>query len=83
MIRVLLVEDHTAFRQALAITLAQEQDIIVAGQAGTIADARRLLANIDVAVLDLDLPAGNGASLIHEMHAVSPHALALVLTASA
>jgi DNA-binding NarL/FixJ family response regulator len=84
-IRVLLVEDHSAFRQALALTLAFEPDIRVVGQARSMTEARCLIRSgtaIDVAVLDLDLPDGHGADLIHELHAVHPAAHALVLTAN-
>jgi RNA polymerase sigma factor (sigma-70 family) len=81
-IRVLLVDDHASFRQPLAFLLSREPDITVAGQAGTLAEARRLLRDIDVAVIDLALPDGDGVALIEELRAVNPRAAALVLTAS-
>ena len=81
--RVLLVEDHTAFRQALALTIASEPDIRVTAQAGTLVEARQHLADIDVGVFDIDLPDGNGIDLIRELHGVNPGAQVLVLTASA
>jgi DNA-binding NarL/FixJ family response regulator len=84
-IRVLLVEDHSAFRQALALTFTMESDIEVIGQARTIAEAHQVIQSdnpIDVAVLDLDLPDGHGADLIQVLHAVHPAAQALILTAS-
>ena len=80
--RVLLVEDHASFRQALALAFGLEPDLVVVGQAGTLAEARPQLKGIDVAVLDLDLPDGAGADLIRELHAVNPAALALIVTAS-
>lgn len=82
MIRVLLVEDHASFRQALAFMLERESDITVVGQAGSLAEARRLLAGVDVAVLDLELPDGSGIALIEELRAASPRGRALILTAS-
>lgn len=73
-IRVLLVEDHTSFRQALALMLGREPDLTIVGQAGTVAEARSLLTGVDMAVFDLDLPDGNGADLIRELHIASPRA---------
>ncbi len=84
-IRVLLVEDHSTFRQALALTFSLEPDIQVIGQARSIAEARPLIHAdhpIDVVVLDLDLPDGRGTDLIHELHATHPATQVLVLTAS-
>jgi len=36
----LLVEDHASFRQALAFMFEREQEFIVTGQAGSLAEAR-------------------------------------------
>ena len=84
MIRLLLVDDHAAFRQALAFMLERQPDFTVAGQAGTLAEARRLLAGteaVDTAVVDLHLPDGDGVDLVRDLRAVRPDAGALVLTA--
>ncbi len=85
-IRVLLVDDHSAFRQALGLMFSLEPDIEVVGQARTVADARTVIdavPGVDVAVLDLDLPDGFGLDLIHVLQAAHPAAQVLVLTASA
>jgi len=83
-IRVLLLEDHTTFRQALSLTLGREPGLQVVAQAGTLAEARQALGvPIDVAVTDLDLPDGDGADFIRDLRRVQPRAQALVLTASA
>jgi DNA-binding NarL/FixJ family response regulator len=81
-VRVLLVEDHAAVRQAIAAMFAREPDFAVVAQAATMAEARALLSDVDVAVVDLGLPDGYGADLIRELRAVNPSAQALVLTAS-
>ena len=83
MLRVLLVDDHLAFRQPLAFLLGREPDLAVVGQAGSLAEARPLLAAADVALVDLGLPDGDGAGLIRELRAANPRARAVVLTASA
>jgi DNA-binding NarL/FixJ family response regulator len=79
-IRVLLVDDHLAFRQPLAFMLMREPDISIIGQAGSVAEARPLLPEADIALIDLDLPDGEGIDLIEELRASNPRALALVLT---
>lgn len=85
MIGVLLVEDHVAFRQALALALNLEPDLRVVGEAGTVREARDCIrqAPIDVAVVDFELPDGDGAQVIADLQRTRPGADAMVLTASA
>jgi PAS domain S-box-containing protein len=80
--RILLVEDHAAVRQAIAGMFEQQADLDVVGQAGSLADAREMLQDVDVAVVDLGLPDGYGGDLISELRDVNPRAQALVLSAS-
>jgi PAS domain S-box-containing protein len=81
-VRVLLVDDHAAIREALALAFADDDGFVVAGQAGTLAEARTMLGGIDVAIIDLALPDGYGADLIAPLRAASPQAQALVLSAA-
>jgi DNA-binding NarL/FixJ family response regulator len=81
-IRLLLVDDHLAFRQPLAFMLGRESDISVIGQAGGLAEARRLLPEADIALIDLNLSDGDGVALIKELKVVNPGGRALVLTAT-
>ena len=80
--RVLLVDDHAAFREPLAFMFEREPSFEVAAEAGSLEEARRLLAGIDLAVIDLDLPDGDGTELVDELRAANPRAMVLVLTAS-
>jgi DNA-binding NarL/FixJ family response regulator len=82
--RLLLVEDHASFRQTLALVFDQEPDFEVVAQAGTVAEARRVMHNreADLAVVDLSLPDGEGVELIEELREANPLFAALVLTAS-
>jgi DNA-binding NarL/FixJ family response regulator len=83
MIRILLVEDHAAFREALTFLLGREPDLEVVTQAGTLAEAREKLdGHFDVAVVDLGLPDGDGRELIGELRRASPGTLVLVLSAT-
>jgi DNA-binding NarL/FixJ family response regulator len=79
--RVMLVEDHAAFRQSLALLLGREPDLEVVAQAGSLAQAREMLDTpLDVAVLDLALPDGDGRDLIGELRHSNAGISILVLT---
>ena len=82
--RILLVEDHTSFRQTLAYVFDHQTDFQVVAQAGTLAEARRAMegSRADLGVIDLSLPDGEGTDLIAELRDANPHFAALVLTAS-
>ena len=76
--RVLLVEGHALFRQALSLLLYRHPDMEVM-QAGTLAEARLLLGGVDVVALDNFLPDGAGTDLIGDVRANDPGASVLVL----
>jgi DNA-binding NarL/FixJ family response regulator len=82
--RLLLVEDHASFRQTLALMFDQEPDFEVVAQAGSLAEARRMMKGreADVGVIDLSLPDGEGVELIEELREANALFAALVLTAS-
>jgi DNA-binding NarL/FixJ family response regulator len=86
MIRLLLVDDHASFRELLALRLQVEADVAIVGEVGSLHAARELLHHIlhdiDIALVDLDLPDGTGTSLIHDLHQGNPKIQVIVLTAS-
>ena len=85
MIHVLLVDDHASFRQPLTFMMERGPDFEVVAQAGSLVEGRRVLKDakeVDIAVVDLHLPDGNGVDLIRDLHAANPHAKVLTLTAS-
>jgi DNA-binding NarL/FixJ family response regulator len=81
--KVILIDDHTAFRQPFALVLGQETDLEVVGQAGTFDEGLGLLdREANVVVVDLDLPGGSGHGLIRRWQAAHPDARIMVLTSS-
>jgi DNA-binding NarL/FixJ family response regulator len=64
-IRLGIVEDQPLFRSMLEFTLASVEGIKVVAAVGTVREAEQRLtpAAVDVALLDIDLPDGNGIAL--------------------
>ncbi len=86
--RIMLVDDHTAFRHPLAFMLEREPDLTVVAQAGSLAEAREVLREadedgpeVDVAIVDFELPDGFGTEFVAELLADNPNAQAMVLSA--
>ena len=78
------MEDHIAFRQALAFLLSHKPDLEVVAQAGSLAEAREALLeeHVDVAVVDLALHDGDGRELIGELRRTNPDIGVVVLSAT-
>ncbi len=81
--RVLLVDDHATFREPLSFMFDRESEFEVVEQAGSLEEARRKLEGIDLAVVDLNLPDGDGTELIGHFRAFNPRGMVMVLTATA
>jgi two-component system nitrate/nitrite response regulator NarL len=81
---LLLVEDHASFRQTLARVIDQEPEFEVVAQAGSLSEARRVMegSEVDLGIIDLSLPDGEGVELIEDLREANPLFAALVLTAS-
>jgi len=64
--RVLIVDDHPAVREALAMRIGRQCDLEVCGEAADMSEALRLVADTqpDVAVVDISLKTGCGIDLI-------------------
>lgn len=82
MIKVMLLDDHTVLRNALAFLLEREEDLTVAAGAASLAEARAVLAetSVDVIVVDLELPDGSGLEVVAELSKRRPGTAAIVLT---
>src|SRR3712207_8793840 len=82
--RFLLVEDHALFRESLALLLEWRMQV-ESVQAGSLAEGRRVLGAVkgtaDIAIIDLDLPDGDGCELIEQLHETKPGVPILAFTA--
>ena len=82
--RALLVEDHNLFREVLTVVLEEETDLKGTVQAGSLAEARQVLGNlsgeIDLVIIGLDLPDGDGISLIENIREAETSVPVLTLT---
>lgn len=78
--RVLIVDDHPAVREALALRISREPDLKVCGEAADMGDALRLIAEArpDVAVVDITLKTGSGIDLIKRIKDRNNHVRILV-----
>ena len=84
--RVLLVDDHAIFTQAMKLVIGKVEGMTVVGSAGSLAAGRKLLfaedtEGVDLVVMDLMLPDGNGAELISEIKSRRPDLPVVVLSA--
>jgi DNA-binding NarL/FixJ family response regulator len=69
--RVLIVDDHPAVREGLAVRIGSQPDMEVCGEAADLADALNLIktAHPDVAVIDIQLKSGDGLDLVKRIKA--------------
>ncbi len=79
-IRVVVVDDHPVVRDGTAALLAAQDGIEVAGTAGSIDEARQVLATVaaDVVLLDIRLGTESGLSLLTD---AGPRPAVVVVTA--
>ena len=72
--RVLVVDDHTVVRQALALMLSQESDIEVIGEAsnGKAAVEMARSLNPDIILMDVNMPMMNGIEATRAIHGELP-----------
>jgi len=81
-IRVLLVEDQTMMRDALASLLALEDDIEVVGAVGRGDDALEAAERLspDIALLDIELPGVDGLTVAEKLATMVPSCRVVIVT---
>jgi DNA-binding NarL/FixJ family response regulator len=80
--RVVLADDHPAFRSGLRFMLAQCADLEVVGEAASGEDVVRLARELDpdVVIMDVNMPGMNGIDATRAIVGESPQVGVLVLT---
>jgi two-component system, NarL family, response regulator DevR len=81
-IRVFLLDDHEVVRRGIGDLLEATGDFAVVGEAGTAEQAINRLhgLEVDVAVLDVRLPDGNGIEVCRDIRSQFPDIRCLMLT---
>ena len=81
-IRVLLVDDHAVFCDALSAILGLEADIQVVGRGGTVKEAVEAARRLepDVVLLDVHMPDGSGVDATAAIKKYRPQTQVVILT---
>src|SRR4051794_8183085 len=82
---VMLVDDHEVVRDGIRAMLSAEDDIVIAGEAGTVREAidEADRTRPDVVVMDVRLADGSGIEATREIRAKHPDTNVLMLTSFA
>ncbi|WFP48893.1 response regulator transcription factor [Methylomonas sp. EFPC3] len=83
--QILIVDDHTLFREALLHVLKQLDNNVLVHEAANTGEASNLLShrrNLDLVLLDIDLPGQDGLSALPGMREQAPTVPIVVLSGS-
>lgn len=81
-LRVMLVDDHEVVRRGISAVIAATPGLSIAGEASSVAEAKRRIPAVrpDVLVVDLQLPDGTGIDVMRAARETDPEQRMLVLT---
>ncbi len=81
-IRVAIVEDQSLFRELITSSIAKDDSLDVVVSAGTVREARSAIqpGSVDVALLDIELPDGNGLGLGLSLKRADPQLAVVTLS---
>lgn len=83
MIRLMIIDDHPMFRSGLKKMLHDEPDFSVVDEAGDWADGLARLrrhADLDIVLLDINLPARSGFDLLEAIQSEAPELKVIMLS---
>jgi DNA-binding NarL/FixJ family response regulator len=80
--KVLLVDDHTMFREGIKSLLSAKPDFDVVGEASTVGEAveKALQLTPDLILMDLNLPDGTGLDAVKAILSKQPEISVVILT---
>jgi two-component system, NarL family, response regulator DesR len=83
-VRVLVVDDHALFAEALMLTLGIDERISIVGAAGSGREAIELAEALDpdVVLMDVHMPSMDGIEATRRLRKVSPKSRVLIVTGS-
>jgi DNA-binding NarL/FixJ family response regulator len=81
-IKVLIVDDHSLFRDGLRAMIQASPEIMLIGEAGSGEEAIKLAIELqpDVILMDIQMPGINGIEATRQIVKMSPHIAILVVT---
>jgi DNA-binding NarL/FixJ family response regulator len=82
MIRILLADDQSLFREALRMLISSQPDLEVIGEAANGAEAVMLADSFrpNVVLMDLQMPVMNGVAATRQLHSTQPDCHVIALT---
>ncbi len=81
-IKILIADDHAIVREGLKQIVAEEKDMLVAGEAENTYELMKLLKNHswDIIVLDINMPGKNGLEALKDIKLFYPNLPVLILS---
>ncbi len=82
MIRILLADDQSLFREALRMLISSQPDLEVIGEAANGAEAVKLADSFrpNIVLMDLQMPVMNGVTATRQLHSTQPDCHVIALT---